>query len=468
MSAPSSPTTPADTVGRTAHEIAGAVREGRVAAVEVVRAHLAHLAEVEHRLGAYVTVLRREALEDAARVDRHPDRGSLPLAGVPVAVKDVVDVAGHATNHGSRALPGRIARADDPTVAALRAAGACIVGKTRCPELSIWGTSDDVDGVAVSPWQPGRSAGGSSGGSGAAVAAGTVPLALASDGLGSVRIPAAATGTFGIKPGAGLLPVATSAGEPHWFGMSRFGPIATSVADAALGLSVLAGRPDLAVVRHPDQRLRVAVSVVPPAAGVLVGRAWVEAAVEAGRLLRHAGHEVHRADPPYEVATMAAVVARWTQGAALDVADLEADPTALQPRTRGHAAAGRRLARVLPVRDEQARRWRERVAPFLAEHDVLVTPMFAKAQPGGVTWHRRGWTANVVSNLAAYPFAAAWNLADVPAASVPVGADAGRPTAVQLVAAPGREDLLLSVAAQLEALSPWTRQPAGWGVPRTA
>lgn len=456
----------AATVGRTARAIAAAVQAGEVSAVEVARAHLDHLERVEGRLGAYTVVLRDEALADAARTDGHPSRGSLPLAGVPVAVKDIVDVTGHPTLHGSDALPGRIAQEDHATVAALRAAGASVLGKTRCPELSLWGTSDDSRGTAVSPWHPGRSSGGSSGGSGAAVAAGTVPLALASDGLGSVRIPAAANGAFGFKPGAGLLPIVTGSGEPHWFGLSRFGPIATTVSDAALGLSVLAGRPDLAEVRHPDRTLRVAVSVKPPAPEPIAG-AWVNAAIEAGRLLRHAGHEVHRADPPYDARMLFAVLARWVQGTAVDVVDLDADPAALQPRTRRHARAGRRLAAVAPVRDEQAARWRTRVAPFLADHDVLITPTFARAQLGGIAWHRRSWLANVVGNLTVHPFPAAWNLADVPAASVPIGEDAGRPLAVQVVAGPGREDLVLSVAAQLEALAPWTRHPAGWGVPGT-
>lgn len=452
-------------VGRPAVELAAAVRTGEISAVDVTRAHLDQVASVEHRLGAFVRVLRQEALAAAEAVDAHPDRATLPLAGVPVALKDVAAVAGSPTRHGSLATASRPATTDEDVVARWRAAGAIPVGITRCPELSLWGTSDDPDGTAVSPWDPSRTAGGSSGGSAAAVAAGTAALGLASDGLGSVRIPAAATGLVGIKPGADLAPVTLPDGSHHWFGMSRFGPVATTVADVALGLAGLTGRDELAQVDLPGRRLRVAVSVAPPAPGVVVTRPWVDVALEAGRLLRHAGHEVHRADPPYEPATIAAAMLRWVQGAARDVEDLVEDPALLQPRTRRHAAIGRALASRVPAAPAQAQRWKDRVGPFLDDVDVLITPMFARTQPAATAWHRRGWAANVAVNLSAYPFAAAWNLADVPAASVPLGQHAGRPLAVQVVARQGGEATVLSVAAQLEQLVGWTRHAPGWGVP---
>jgi amidase len=454
-------------VGRPAVALAAAVRSGTVRATDVVRAHLDQIAAVEHRLGAYVTVLQREAMAAAEAIDAHPDRASLPLAGVPVAIKDVAAVAGQPTRHGSLATSTEPAAADEDVVARWRDAGAVVLGITRCPELSLWGTSDDPSGTAVSPWQPTRTAGGSSGGSGAAVAAGTVPLALASDGLGSVRIPAACCGLVGIKPGAGVAPVLLPDGSHHWFGMSRYGPVATSVADAAVGLATMAGRPDLARVPALDGPLDVAVSWAPPAPGIVVTRPWIDAAAEAGRLLRHAGHRVVHADPPYEQATIVAAMLRWTQGAAHDVEALIDDPSRLQPRTVRHAEAGERLARRFPVSASQAERWYARVEPFLAEHDVVITPMFAKTQPRARAWHREGWLANVAANLTAYPFAAAWNLADVPAASVPIGSDGGRPLAVQVVGRRGGESTVLAVAAELERLAPWTRHAPAWGVAGT-
>lgn len=451
-------------LGRTARDIAEAVRTGRCSAATVARAHLDHLAAVEPRLRAYVRVLHADALADAARTDAHPDRASLPLAGVPVAVKDIVDVVGHPTRHGSAALPGGAAAADDPLVAALREAGATVLGKTRCPELSIWGTSDDAEGTAISPWAPERTAGGSSGGSGAAVAAGTVALALASDGLGSVRIPAAANGVVGIRPGPDLLAAKTGNGDPHWFGMTRYGPIATTVADTALALSVLTGSPELARIHPVDHALRVAVSWRAPAP-VPVAAAIRDAVIGVGWLLHGAGHRVRRAEVPYDLATTSAVLSRWTQGAASDVAELGATPRLLQRRTRVHAGLGRALARLLPVRQAQARRWRDQIMPLLTEHDVLITPMLARPQPAAAAWHRRGWMANIASNFLTYPFPSAWNLADVPALSVPIGTAGNPPIAAQLVAAPGREKTLLAVAAHLEALAPWRRHPPGWGLP---
>lgn len=458
-------TRPDRLVGLPATELAGAVQRGEVTARAVAEAHLDQVAAVEHRLGAYVRVLRREALAAADAVDEHPRRSSLPLAGVPVAIKDVAAVEGFPTGHGSRGTSNRPATHDDDVVARWREAGAVPIGLTRCPELSLWGTSDDPDGTVVSPWDPTRTAGGSSGGSAAAVAAGTAALALASDGLGSVRIPAGATGLFGIKPGADLAPVRLPDGSHHWFGMSRYGPVATTVADAALGLATLTGRAELATVAPPTRPLTVAVSVAAPAPGIVVTRPWVEAALEAGRLLRHAGHHVRRADPPYEPATIAAAMLRWVQGAAHDVDTLVEDPTQLQRRTQVHAAIGRALASRVPVTSDQAQRWRDRVGPFLDDVDVLITPMFARTQPSSRAWHQAGWAGNAFANLQAYPFAAAWNLADVPAAALPLGSDGGKPTAVQIVARPGGEAMVLAVAAQLESLVGWTRHAPGWGVP---
>jgi len=449
-------------VGRTAVELARKVSTGECSARSVAQAHLDHLAEVDHRLGAFVTVRSQAALADADAVDQHPDRSRLPLAGVPVAVKDVIDVAGEPTRHGSLATSQEPASADDPLVRRLKDAGAVILGKTRGPELSLWGTSDDPTATVVSPWDPTRGAGGSSGGSAAAVSAGVVPLALGTDGLGSVRIPAAACGVVGFRPGAPHLG-AELGGRPHWFGMTRYGPFATTAADAALLTEVMSGA-RFALDAALSEPLDVAVSWRAPAPGVTVSNAWREAALEAGRLLHHAGHEVTRADPPYDRATVQAVVARWTQGAGADVAALDLDPELLQPRTRAHVAAGERLAKVAEVADDDVLRWRERLAPFFAEHDVLLTPAFARAQPAATAWHTRPWAANIAANLSAFPFTAPWNLADIPSAVVPLWEEGGRPLSVQIVADVGREDRVLAVAALLGSMVPQRRHAPGWGV----
>ncbi len=451
-------------VGRTATQIAALVRDGEVSAVEVARAHLDHLAEVEPRLGAFAAVRRDAALADAETVDGRADRAELPLAGVPVAISDVVAIEGEPVGHGSAATSRDPAASDDAVVARLRAAGAIVLGRARCSELSLWGTSDDPSGIAVSPWDPTRSAGGSSGGSGAAVGAGVAPIALASDEFGSVRIPAACCGAVGLKPGAPHLPSEVD-GQQRWFGMGRLGPLATSVEDVALALRVLADDASLGEPATSEAPLSVAVSWRVPAPGVVVAGAWREAAIETGRLLRHLGHRVERVDPPYERSTIQSAIARWTQGAARDAQLLGLEADDLQPRTRAHVAAGERFAKVTPVRAEDADRWRERAAPFLDEYDVLVTPAFARVQPAAVSWHERPWAANIAANLSAYPYLAVWNLADVPALTLPMWHDAGRPLSVQLVAGEGKERLLLAVAAQLSSLVPWTRHAPGWGVP---
>ncbi|MFA9431185.1 amidase [Egicoccus sp. AB-alg2] len=451
-------------IGTSARDLAAAVRDGKVSAVELVRAHLDHLAEVEHRLGAFASVRQRAALEEAEALDGRADKADLPLAGVPIAVKDNTDLAGEPTRHGSKATSSEPAGQDAEVVARLRAAGAIPIGKTRCPELSAWGTSEDPAGVSVSPWDPSRTAGGSSGGSAAAVAAGVVPLAVATDGLGSVRIPAAACGLVGLKPGADVLPE-HQGGEHHWFGMSRYGPLATTVADAALFLDVMAGTDRHREVTEAARPLQVAVSWAPPAPGTVITRHWIEPTLEAGRLLRAAGHAVMRADPPYEPATVPAVVARWTQGVARDVELLGLDESRLQPRTRAHVAVGRALGSRYPAAPEQAQRFRDRLAGLFEQHDVLLLPTLARDPLPARAWHRAGWTANLAATVAAYPLTPAFNLADVPVAAVPMWEHRGRPLSVQVVAAPGREDLVLAVAAELERLRPWTRHAPGWGVP---
>jgi amidase len=454
-------------IGRSASELADLVRTGRSSASEVIHAHLDQLARVEYRLGAFVVTRRRAAVEEAAAIDARPDRDRLPLAGVPVAIKDEIDVAGEPTRFGSLATRADAARRDDPLVARLRDAGAVVLGKARSAELGLWAATDDAGGITVDPWDPSRAAGGSSGGAAAAVAAGVVPLALATDGLGSIRIPAAACGVVGVKPGAELLPVLLPDGTPHWFGMTRHGPITTTVTDAALALGVLTGGERFRERTPIDRRLAVAVSVRSPLVLAPVAAASREAVIEAGRLLHHAGHAVRWANPPYDQRTARAVVARWTQGVAVEVESLGVDVTRLQPRSRAHVVLGRRLAEASPVSDADADHWRARAAGFLADHDVLITPVAARDHLPAIAWAQRSHAANVVASVVTYPFSAAWNLADLPAASVPLWQDRGRPLAVQVVAGPGREELVLAVAALLESLVPWRRHAPGWHVPGT-
>lgn len=437
-------------VGRTATEIATAVREQRVTPREVVAEHLARIERLDDRVGAFRTVRAEAALAEAdALLSR--DLGHLPLAGVPVAVKDNLAVRGEAKRNGSAATPDTPEDEDHVTVARLRAAGAVVVGLTNVPELCVFGTTDGVHGTARNPWDLSRSAGGSSGGSAAAVAAGMAPIALGNDGMGSLRIPAANCGLVALKPGHGVVPAGIGHGD--WFGMSENGPLATSVEDARLMFSVLADT-EQAPPAEPVTRA-VAVSVRSPLAGVRVGRPYTTAARQAAALLAEAGHRVRRANPPYPVWLSTTSLAHWTAGTAVDAEDL--DPRRLARRTRVHATVGRHF--VTGVRTGARREeLRARLAPFFAQHDVLLTPALARRSPAAAAWHERGWVRNMLANTAYSPMTPPWNLTGWPAMTVPFGTlPGGAPCAVQLVGRPGSEAVLLDVAAQLEVLNPWRR-----------
>jgi amidase len=438
-------------VGRTAVEIAAAVREKRVTPREVVAAHLERIERLDGRIGAFRRVRAEAALAEADEVGARADLAELPLAGVPVAVKDNVAVRGESLRIGSAATsPAPVGR-DHVTVARLRAAGAVVVGLTNVPELCVFGTTEGVHGTARNPWDLGRTAGGSSGGSAAAVAAGLTPVALGNDGMGSLRIPAANCGLVTIKPGHGVVPAGI--GEGDWFGMSENGPLATTVADARLMLSVLADA--WPVRRERPGTLRVAVSLRSPIAGVPVAGPYTEAAREAAGVLMKAGHQVRRADPPYPVSLGAVALAHWTAGTHVDAAGL--DRRLLARRTRVHAAVGRLFTGV--ARGGGSREaLRRRLEPFFAEYDVLLTPALARRAPRAEPWHERGWLRNAAVNTAYAPMTPPWNLTGWPAMAVPMGAlPSGAPCAVQLVGPPGTEARLLEVAERLESLRPWRR-----------
>jgi amidase len=438
-------------VGRTAAEIAAAVREKRATPREVVAEHLARIEKLDGRIGAFRVVRAEAALAEADEVGSRGDLGELPLAGVPVAVKDNLAVRGETNRVGSAATADTPAEADHEVVARLRAAGAVVVGLTNVPELCVFGTTEGVHGTSRNPWDTSRTAGGSSGGSAAAVAAGLVPIALGNDGMGSLRIPAANCGLVTLKPGSEVVPAGISDGD--WFGMSENGPLATTVEDTRLLLSVIAGTEF--VRRDTPATLDIAVSLRSPLAGVTISAPYTKAVREAAGLLIKAGHQVRRANPPYPLSLGVTSLATWTAGTSVDATGL--DPRQLARRTRVHAAIGRRF--VKSVREGRARQeLRERLEPFFAEHDVLLLPALARRSPKAEAWHERGWLRNVLVNTNYSPLTPPWNLTGWPAMSVPLGTlPSGAPTAVQLVARPGSESVLLEVAEELERRQPWRR-----------
>ncbi|MEU6252471.1 amidase [Streptomyces sp. NPDC047043] len=440
-------------VGRTAAEIAAAVREKRATPREVVAEHLERIERLDGRVGAFRVVRAEAALAEADEVASRGDLAELPLAGVPVAVKDNLAVRGESTRVGSAATPDTPAEEDHVTVARLRAAGAVVVGLTNVPELCIFGTTEGVLGTARNPWDLTRTAGGSSGGSAAAVAAGLVPIALGNDGMGSLRIPAANCGLVTIKPGHGVVPAGI--GEGDWFGMSENGPLATTVEDARLMLSVLADTDAEAVGPETPAMRKIAVSLRSPLVGVTISGPYTTATRDAAGVLIKAGHQVRRADPPYPLSLSTTSLAHWTAGTAVDAHSL--DPRLLTRRSRVHAAVGRRFVNGVRTGDSRER-LRRRMEPFFEEYDVLLTPALARRSPKSVAWHERGWLANVLINTNYSPLTPPWNLTGWPAMSVPFGTlPSGAPAAVQLVGRPGSEATLLEVAEQLERLHPWQR-----------
>jgi amidase len=200
---------------------------------------------------------------------------------------------------------------------------------------------------------------------------------------------------------------------------------------------------------------RIAVSVRSPLFGVTISRPYAVAARDAAGVLIKAGHQVRRADPPYPMSLSTTSLTHWTAGTAVDAKDL--DPRLLTRRTRVHAAVGRRF--VSSVRTSDSRdRLRRRMEPFFAEYDVLLTPALARRSPRSVAWHERGWLPNLLANTNYSPLTPPWNLTGWPAMSIPFGRlPSGAPTAVQLVARPGSEAMLLDLAEQIEKLHPWQR-----------
>ncbi len=444
----------------TAASIAAQVRDGRADPVAVVEAHLRHAAALDGTVGAFRRLRTHEALDEAAALARRPDLGTLPLAGVPVAIKDNLPVAGEAMRVGAQATAVAPQPHDHEVVRRLRAAGAVVIGVTHVPELCIWPFTDGPLGTARNPWNTTRTAGGSSGGSAAAVAAGMVPIAVGNDGLGSIRIPAAACGAVGLKPGAGVVP--SEVGEGSWFGFSENGPIATTVDDAALMLGVMARNPDLAThADHAPPTLRVALSTRSPALGVRVDPAWAAAAEQVAAVLERAGHHVVRRDPPTPPIDGLHVIAAWGLGAANDLAAqiaAGADPAAFEPRTRAHARMGRLLGRLGLGGPTTRARLRHHFRAFFADVDVLVTPTLARDAVTAGGWTTRGWSASMRAAVEFAPFTGAWNVAGTPALTVPVGRSAaGLPIGVQLAGPLGSEARLLALAHAVERALPWPR-----------
>ncbi|MCX4672079.1 amidase [Streptomyces sp. NBC_01381] len=458
----------ADGLERTARALAA----GEVTSRALTERTLARIEASQPVLNAFKLVRAEAALAEADAADRELAAGGPglpPLLGVPLAVKDDTDIAGEPTAFGCRGdFPPK--KEDAESVRRLRAAGAVIVGKTNTCELGQWPFTEGPGfGDTRNPWHTGHTPGGSSGGSAAAVAAGLVPAALGSDGAGSVRIPAAWTHLVGIKPQRGR--ISTWPWPEAFNGITVNGPLARTVADAALLLDAASGNhegdlhkpPAISAVdaatREPG-RLRIALSLrmpftaTPKRLDPVVRRKVIVLADRLAAL----GHDVEEADPRYGQIGLD-FVPRATAGITDWVREVP-DPRLLDPRTKEAARLGRLLGGAplrLARRAEAA--LHRRVGAVFSTYDVVITPTTATPPPRiGTLAKLSGWRTDQAM-IAACPYAWTWNVLGWPGVNVPAGrVGDGLPVGAQLLGPAGSEPLLISLAAQLEADQRWYEQ----------
>ncbi|WP_329319759.1 amidase [Streptomyces sp. NBC_01262] len=472
----------------TAVEQAEAVRKGTVSPTELTEHYLGRIERLNETVGAFVTVMpelaRKQAAEAeaqalAARRDGREAELS-PLHGVPVPVKDLCFTAGVRTTLGSAVYADHVPDTDDHVVTLLREAGTVMLGKTNTPEFGLpCYTENSVAPPARTPWALDRSAGGSSGGAAAAVASGLSPVAHASDGGGSIRIPASVCGLFGIKPSRGRVPQGPVTHDIT--GLSSGGPLARTVADAAALLDVLAaavpGAPYAAPALPPGATfasyaarepgtLRVVGLPQPPVPGVELHpdcRAAYDGAVE---LLRGLGHQVDEIELPVDENLRDAFTRVWAvMSTSYPVGPDQEElliPLTRYLRAEGAKVSGPAFAEALYA----FRALGELIAAALhSTYDVILTPTLAQppALIGGL--RNDADPAAEFAALAAFtPYTPIFNATGQPAVSVPLHwTDAGLPVGVMFGGRYGDEATLISLSAQLEAASPWAgRKPSVW------
>ncbi len=438
------------------------VRARDVSPRELVETALERIERLDPQLNAFRVVFAERALAEADEAIRsRPAAGrgaEQPLLGVPVAVKDDTCVAGEPRTRGSHACDA-IEPEDADIVRRLRAAGAIVVGIARTPELGIWPfTETAAGGITRNPWDPQRTSGGSSGGPATAVAAAMVAASTASDGAGSIRIPAACCGLFGLKPQRGRIATAPL-GEP-WNGLTVYGFLTRSVADSALLYEVATGEPYVRAAQEEPPKLRIALSLkIPPGSTARLHPDWRRAAEETAELLRSLGHEVVERDPAIGQAGINVLV-RYVAGVYDEVRAVE-HRARLERRTRQLARIGALARRRLPAVLAAQQRDAARVNAIFDGVDVVLGPTLARSALPVGAYEGRSATYTLNGVMRWVPFNAVWNHLGNPAAAVPAGFDGdGLPLSVQLVAPPDGEATLFALSRQLEDARPWTdRRP---------
>ncbi|KQP09598.1 AtzE family amidohydrolase [Methylobacterium sp. Leaf93] len=444
-----------------AADIAGSVRDGAISTRLVVEAVLARIARVDTAVNAFTDVLPERALTRADAVDAARARGEAlgPLAGVPFAVKNLIDIAGLPTRAGSKINRDLApAERDGALVRRLEAAGAILVGGLNMGEYAYDFTGENVhDGATRNPHDLGHMSGGSSGGSGGAIGAGLVPLALGSDTNGSIRVPSAFCGCFGLKPTYGRL---TRAGSFPFVGsLDHLGPMARSVTDLALSYDAMQGPdPDdpVATTRAPDPAmpslddgigdLRIAV-----AGGYFARGGDSEAFVAVETLAASLGAKRRVEIPQAARARAAAYLITAAEGAALHLDRLRTRAADFDPAVRDRLIAGAMIPAPFVERAQRFRRWyRAAMLDLFREVDIILAPSTPCRAPrsGQVTFELDGVTLPVRANIGV--FTQPISFIGLPVVAVPVRIDDGLPLGVQVIAAPWREDLALRVARHLE------------------
>ncbi|WP_328565033.1 amidase [Streptomyces coelicoflavus] len=421
-----------------------------------------------------------------------PDPGSTPLAGVPFLIKDLaVTMAGKRVELGSRIAAGNVAGTDSSLMARFRRAGLVTLGRTATPEFAYSTTTEGVlHGATRNPWDPTRTPGGSSGGSGAAVAAGIVPIAHATDAAGSIRVPAASNGLFGLKPTRGRVSMGPDADEV-FNGLAVHGALSRSVRDSAVLLDLVRGpeigdpyfaqqpeRPYAQEVNRSPGSLRIGL-LTRPWGGRAVDGAIVDATLRSARLAESLGHQVEKVQVDLGVGWEEFVLANarlwsanlvtWIDGFAADLGR-PIDSTTVEPEMLASYAYGRQVSgadfvHALAVRNDVARA----IGRYFAGYDLLLTPTLPELPVPLGTYAKGaecadglGWLRQLFHRS---PFTAGFNVAGTPAMSVPLATDpdTGLPIGIQFAAGYGREDVLFRLAGQLEQAAPWAhRNPTVW------
>jgi amidase len=442
---------------------------GEVGAVELLASTFEAIEASQATLNAFRLLCPDSARAEAEAAEKRLAAGErLPLLGVPIAIKDDTDLAGHPTAFG---CPGEFEpKAEDAVVTAkLKAAGAVIVGKTNSPEIGLWPfTEGPAFGATRNPWNLDHSPGGSSGGAAAAVSAGLVPAAVGSDGAGSVRVPAAWTNLVGVKPQRGR--ISTWPDAEAFNGLTVVGPLTHTVADAALLLDVLSGNvagdlhrppppaePFAASAARAPGRLRIALALNIPYSGAPTRLdPEIRAAVErTASVLEGLGHEVETASLSYGIWPGTSLIPRSMVGIR-EWTGRVPDRSLLDPRVRESARHGRFLRPLLPVARLAERIGHRIVGRTFRRFDVVLAPTTALPPLRiGACEGLSNWETDKAI-VAACPYAWPWNVLGWPGVNVPAGfTESGLPIGAQLLGPANSEPRLLSLATQLEETERW-------------